>query len=216
MPNLRVFGTEISGNRQGKKNLSPEARAAVCSSVAAGQSPTAVARAFKISRGTVYNTIKRFQQHNSFESRPRTGRPRSLSTREERYLVQIARRFPRVSWQALVHLDGIRISLSTIKRIMRRKRLRKWRSKQRPKLTASHARERRAFCRYWLQGGRIEQLTSVCVSHELGPYRLTTFRGCFLMRALSNQYQTHSAGSSGLAMRPIAAILLISRFRGVG
>lgn len=169
MPNLRVFGTEISGNRRGKENLLPETRAAICSSVAAGQSPTAVARAFKINRGTVYNTIKRFQQHNSFESRPRTGRPRSLSTREERYLVKIARRFPRISWRALVHLDGSRVSLSTIKRIMRRRRLRKWRSKQRPKLTASHARERLAFCRYWLQGGRIEQLTSVCVPHEQGP-----------------------------------------------
>ena len=97
MPNIRVFGTEISGNRQRKNDLSPEVRAAVCGSLAAGQSPTAVAKSFKIGRATVYRTLHRFQEQNNFKSRPRTGRPRSSSTREERYIVRIVRRFPKIS-----------------------------------------------------------------------------------------------------------------------
>lgn len=164
MSNLRVFGTEITGNRRKSEPLSPEARAAICSSVTAGQSPTAVARLFGISRTTVYNTFNRFRERSDFRSRPRTGRPRSLSTREERYLVRITRRFPTVSWKALVLLDDARVSLSTIKRILRRRHIRKWISKHRPKLTATCARKRLAFCRYWLEGGHLEELTSVCMS----------------------------------------------------
>lgn len=166
MTNPRVFGTEISGNRRKTNELSPECRAAVLGSISAGQSPTAVAQSFKISRMTVYRTIKRFQQRNDFKSRPRTGRPRSLGTREERYIARIIRRFPKISWRALVHTDGIRVSRSTIQRILRRKGLRKWLSKCRPKLTPIQAKARLEFCRYWLEAGRRERLTSVGVSYE--------------------------------------------------
>ena len=166
MSNLRTFGTEISGNRRKNESLSPETRAAICASVAAGTPKTVVARLFKINRRTVNRTQQRYAERRDFRSRPRSGRPRSLNTREERYLVRLARRFPRVSWKALVQLDGARVSLSTVKSIMRRKNLRKWRSKRRPKLTAAHAQKRRAFCRHWLSSGRLEELTSVRVLDE--------------------------------------------------
>ena len=206
MPNPRVFGTEISGNRRKTEELSPEHRAALIGGLSAGQSPTAIAKAFKISRTTVYRTIKRFQERNDLRSKPRTGRPRSLSTREERYIARIARRFPRISWRALVHMDSVNVSRSTIRRILRRKGIRKWLSKRRPKLTPIQARSWLAFCRYWLDGGRRETLTSVGIPHEQGLSETNIFRSYFLMSPLFNQYQIRSHGSSGMATRPIGAI----------
>lgn len=97
MSNLRTFGTEISGNRQKNESLSPKTRAAIYASVAAGTPKTVVARLFKINRRTVNRTQQRYAERRDFRSRPRSGRPRSLNTREERYLVRLARRFPRIS-----------------------------------------------------------------------------------------------------------------------
>lgn len=159
MSNLRVFGTEISGNRQKTQELSPETRAAICASVAAGQSPSAVAKAFHVHRATIYRTVKRSAELSNFKSKPRTVRPKVLTAREERYLVRLARRFPKLSWKALVHLHGTQVSRSTLQRILKRYNLRKWVAKQRPKLTADHARQRRAFCRNWR--GREEELVAV-------------------------------------------------------
>jgi transposase len=162
MPNLRVFGTEISGNRQRNESLSPETRAAICACVAAGQKKADIARAFRIDRKTIDRTLKRFSERNDFESRPRTGRPKALDARGERYLVRLARQFAKVPWRALLHLDGGRVSIRTARRILQRHHLRKWRAKRRPKLTAMHAARRRAFCRFW--EGREAELTSVCDS----------------------------------------------------
>ncbi len=96
MSKLRVFGTYISGNRRLKQPLTPCARAAICSGVAAGQSLSVVADAFKVTRQTVYNTVKHYAERNTFKNLPRSRRPRILSPRKERYILQLARRFPKV------------------------------------------------------------------------------------------------------------------------
>lgn len=110
---------------------------------------------FKINRSTVYRTIKRFSERNNFESRPKKGRPGALDAHEERQLIHLARRFPKVSRRALAHLDGMRVSTSTVKRIMRRHHLTKWRARKRPLLTPEAARKRRELCRFW-RGREVE------------------------------------------------------------
>lgn len=160
MPNLRVFGTEISGNRRKDEHLSPETRASICACVAAGQKKAEIARAFRVDRATIYRTLQRFLERNDFKSRPRTGRPKALDARGERQLIRLARKHPKVNWRWLLHLYGGQLSTRTARRILQRHHLRKWRAKQRPKLTPAHAAKRRAFCAYW--SGREAELTSVC------------------------------------------------------
>src|ERR1700733_4109482 len=157
--NLRQFGTEISGNRRRTQEFKPEQRAAICAAVAAGQSPTVVAKAFNCCRATIYNTLNRRANHENFESRPRVGRPKVLTPREERQILRLVRRFPKMSYRALVDLQGATVSKRTLQRILRIQRIRKWISKRRPKLTAEQARERLQFCRFWR--GREEELASV-------------------------------------------------------
>ena len=156
---LRKFGTEISANRQGRVPFKSLARAAICAAVAAGQSKAAVARAFGTTRQTVFNTIRRATTLQSLENKKRPGRPRLLNIREERYLLRLVRRFPKSSWKELVARNGHRVSARTLRRILQRYKMRKWKSKERPALTDESAAERMAFCRFWK--GREEELASV-------------------------------------------------------
>ena len=137
--------TEITGTRKRNENLSPEVRAAIWASVEAGEKKTDIARRFNVDRSTVDRTMKRFSERHDFKSRPRSGGPRSLSDRGERYLVQLARRFPNVTWKTLLQLEGNSVSESTARKILRRHHIRKCRSKRRPKLTPPYAAKRLEF-----------------------------------------------------------------------
>ncbi|KAJ5875758.1 uncharacterized protein N7473_013105 [Penicillium subrubescens] len=60
---VRCFGTEISGNRRLKAELSTEQRSAIIIALEGGGSPTVLATQFGCARSTIYDTLKRFQQH---------------------------------------------------------------------------------------------------------------------------------------------------------
>jgi transposase len=164
MDSQRVFGTEISGNRQRFGHLKPEVRAAITASIEAGQSATHVAKVFAVSRRTVNRTVQRFRQRHTFTTAPRSGRPRKLSPREERYLVRLVRRFPKSSYKKLVNLHGATVSARTLRRVLKRHNLKKWLSKRRPKLREDDARERLKFARFWR--GREEELATVGEASE--------------------------------------------------
>ena len=91
------LGTDITESRQRNKNLSPEVRAAIWASVKACEKKTDIARRFNIDCSTVDHTMKRFSERHDFKSRPRSGSPRSLSDRGERYLFQLSMRFLNVT-----------------------------------------------------------------------------------------------------------------------
>ncbi len=159
MEGIRQFGTEISGNRQKNEELSCEARAAILSAVAAGQPKKAVAAAFGCTRSTVYNTINRWTTTYGNKSRPRKGRPKQLTLREERYIYRMVRYQPQRAYATLAYNLGC--SRSTAQRILNGRRLRKWLSLGRPALKVEDARKRLEFARYWLRPARLQQFLEV-------------------------------------------------------
>ena len=139
--------------RESQKRSEPffsEAHAAIYASVAAGEDKTVIVRRFNINRSTVYDTIDRYSKRNDFKSRPRVGHPRLLNTREEYYLVRLARRLSNASWRTLLQLSGSRASEMTARSILRRHHIYKRRSRRRSKLTSLHAKKRCAFCQFWM------------------------------------------------------------------
>ena len=154
------LGTEITGSRQGNKDLSSEVRAAIWASVKAREKKTGIARRFNIDRSTVNRTMKRFAERHDFKSRPRLGGPRSLSDRGKRYLVQLARRFPNVTWKTLLQMEENSVSESTARKILRRHHIRKCRPRRCPRLRLPHVAKRLEFCYFWK--GRKSELASVC------------------------------------------------------
>ena len=75
MASNRNFGQEISGNCRRGGELSLEMRAVILSKLQDGQKPGKIAAALNISRNTVYYTKKRWAQHHTTASIPRSGRP---------------------------------------------------------------------------------------------------------------------------------------------
>jgi DNA invertase Pin-like site-specific DNA recombinase len=81
---MRSFGTEISGNRRPKSELSPEARSAILYGPELRQSPSQLARNFEVNRSTIYDTKNRFLRHHTTVPRPRKGGPQKLSEATKR------------------------------------------------------------------------------------------------------------------------------------
>ncbi|KKF96135.1 Transposase [Ceratocystis platani] len=76
---LEKFASELMGERRRLEELSSECRAAICAAIASGQTKSAVARAFGVTRATVYGTLERRAEFNTFSSRARTGRPKKVT-----------------------------------------------------------------------------------------------------------------------------------------
>ncbi|KAI2680917.1 transcriptional regulator family: Helix-turn-helix [Penicillium roqueforti] len=67
----------------------------------AGATQSKLALDFRCSRRTIYNTLKRFKEHNTVKSLPRTGCPRIFSDRTRHLLFILARRHPFWSYKTL-------------------------------------------------------------------------------------------------------------------
>jgi len=85
---MRSFGLEISANiqtpRGNRKELTTEERAAIVSARKAGVPRNELAKTFRCDVSTITRTIKRFQQHDALESKPRNGRPKKLNRQKKR------------------------------------------------------------------------------------------------------------------------------------
>lgn len=127
---MRSFGTELSANRRPSGQTSPELRAAIIASLAAGESPTNVAARFKVARSTVYSVKDRWINDQALTPRPRTGRPTVHTPQDHRAIKFHVRRDPTKTRKALVADLGLDCSPTTIKRSLQANNLRKWVAKK--------------------------------------------------------------------------------------
>jgi transposase len=128
---MRSFGTEISANRRPISDLSPELYSAIISGLESQQSPSVLPKRFHVDRSTIYRTKNRFYSTKSLETGKRAGLPKKLSFSEQRYIYLLARRKPKMSWNGLIANTDPEVSKSTIRRVLKRFDLRKWKSKKR-------------------------------------------------------------------------------------
>ncbi|KAL2023907.1 hypothetical protein VTK56DRAFT_684 [Thermocarpiscus australiensis] len=110
--NLDDFARELTANRSRNQELSPGIRAAICTLVAAGKSERFVAGLFRVSPSTVHYAIEHWKKHHTFDSKPRSGRPQSLTRKEKRYIVMLVKRNRTLAKKALINTIGKRIPLS--------------------------------------------------------------------------------------------------------
>jgi transposase len=142
----------LAGERPRNNELTEAQRSMVLADVERGMAKSDIARKHRISRSTVYNTIRRWLSNATTASLQRSGRPEILTGEQQRRVLRVARRHPRIEYAKLVSLAlGIQVSHDTIYRILKRHNITKWRAKKRPKLAVEHARKRLAFANdpYW-------------------------------------------------------------------
>lgn len=120
----------------------------------AGHSNHQISETLRIPRASVVRIVHRYEEFGTVETRPRSGRPRASNEREDRYLVQFARRHRTASAPALrVHFQGTFrrvISTSTIQRRLHSANLRARRPLRVPTLLPRH----RAARLQWAQERR--------------------------------------------------------------
>ena len=158
--NLDDFASQLTANRGRNQELSPGIRAAICTLVAAGKSERFVAGLFRVSPSTVHYAIEHWKKHHTFESKPRKGRPQSLTRKEKRYIILLVKRNRTLAKKALVNATGKVVSYSTIKRCLRANNMRKWRAMKRIPLCKEVAKDRYDFVCDWLEN--IDEFLQVC------------------------------------------------------
>jgi transposase len=104
-----------------------------------------------VHRLTIYDTKKRFLQHNTTKLRPRKGRPQKLNEITKRWVYYMVCRRLDISWKALTVKTPGQLSISTIRRALKKYHIRKWRSKKRIPLSKEVAKKRYDFARRWLR-----------------------------------------------------------------
>lgn len=120
--NMTSSETVTSENTQRRpaQELLPQQRSALYHAYTQNNNVSKLAREFNVSRTTVYQTIKRAQELQNFDSRPRSGRKRKLNDTSTRHIYRSTRRSPRLSWRALIAHLPEEVSVSTAKRALKR------------------------------------------------------------------------------------------------
>jgi transposase len=119
----RSFGDILSPNVSRNCELSPELRAIIFGALKAGATPTEISRDFGVARRTVYNIKNMAQVNDKFTSKPRTGRPKSLTFRDCIDIKITVRRNPGITRKELREKLDLHVSDATIRRELLRQRL---------------------------------------------------------------------------------------------
>lgn len=104
---------------------------------------TEIASKYHCSCRAIYNTIQRWNDHETVNSLPRSGAPEKLTRYQKRLVLRIVRKHPRIEYAALkCEAAGVNISHRTLQRFLSKFHITKWLAKKRPKLTPAVARKR--------------------------------------------------------------------------
>jgi hypothetical protein len=163
---LRKFRRVISGNRRPFKDYTPELRGFIISAKAAGASQAAIASAVSLPRQRISNQIKRFQDHHTARSLPRSSKPKAFGPRGKRRIVRFVRKRPRSTYQHLRSYTGTNVHNATFQRVLRRYYLRKWKVVRGIELDENRARVRLDFAQKYRDPAALYSLIRTLFSDE--------------------------------------------------
>ena len=125
-----------------------------------GNTQRNVAVRLGVSQSVVGRLWQRFQAMNSVRNRPRSGRPRSTTNREDHYITNMALRQRTTTARRLRDnlrtATGTRVSDQTIRNRLRANNLRCRRQAVRPPLLPRHRTARRHWCTLHLRWQRVQ------------------------------------------------------------
>jgi transposase len=136
----------ISGNVQRRRELKPHERGKVIGASIAGATPGRISTLLNIPDQTVRDTISQDILRDDHKSKPRTGRPKCYTERDERMLLRHVRQFPKQTYAQVMNETQLGFSRSTVRRILQDHGIANWRAKKRPHLTQAHADARLGWC----------------------------------------------------------------------
>lgn len=129
-----------------RRELNIETRARICFLREMNVSNREIARQLNISECCVRRTIKRKEETGGLESRKRSGRPRSMTERDEQYIRVISLRNRRLTAPQITAEFNLQrrqpVSVSTVKRRLIKAGLKGRIAVRKPRLSTIHKRKR--------------------------------------------------------------------------
>ena len=148
---IEDFCQSLVADRKPRQEFNQQTRAVIVALSATGQSVRRIARLFSIGPGAVHNIIKTYEKTRNLQSMPRSGRPSIFTPKEKKYAYLLARRNPRATYHELISQLPRHCHNSTIRRILQRFYLKKWRAQKRIPLSKVNRRVRYAAAKDFLQ-----------------------------------------------------------------
>lgn len=143
-----------------RRQLTIEDRGRAIAWLQDGNTQRNVALRLGVSQSVVGRLWQRYQATNSVRNRPRSGRPRSTTNREDRYITNMALRQRTTTARRLRDnlrtATGTRVSDQTIRNRLRANNLRCRRQAVRPPLLPRHRTARRHWCTLHLRWQRVQ------------------------------------------------------------
>lgn len=126
-----------------------ETRKAAIDMLTTGISQRKVAMSMKCTHGAIQKLWKKYTSSNSLDNAPKFGRPAKTTARERRSLTTLCRKHPFKSARELKceWFSAKQVSVSTIKRILRKYNLFGRRAARKPFLSKVHRKNRLLWCR---------------------------------------------------------------------
>ena len=153
----------------------------------AGATNSQINRFFGVNESTIRKTIKNAQNNNTLCSRPRSGRPKCYSERDERILLRHVRHNPFDTYASVAKATGLEISINSIKAILSKHGISNWRAKKRPTITDEHAATRLLWARirsHWT----VEQWRNYMWSDECSAERGKGKSGVWVFRTPTQKW----------------------------
>jgi len=131
-----------------RRRLSDGERWRIIGMIESGMSRKAVARTFGYHHSVISRLVQKHQETDAVKDRPRSGRPRVTTVRQDRALLRLVRRYPFASSNFLKDnwLPNRRLCHRTVRNRLKSAGLRSRRVIKRPRLLERHQRERLAWC----------------------------------------------------------------------
>jgi transposase len=145
MNNITIYGPI-----QMRKEFSPRKRYGIVSMHSSGVPRRRVAQFYGVSPQTVSDLVKRARGQDQCTSRPRSGRPRKIDSRDERRIFRMLNDSPFTPIRDIADIPSRRVSNQTIQRVLFDAGLFHVRALRRPRLTETHARERLEFAQKYI------------------------------------------------------------------
>lgn len=149
-----------------------------------------LSKELNISQTTIRKIWMKFIEYGSIENRPKLGRNRILSDREERILCRVSKKNPFESAASALKLSNISkpLSISSARRYLRRNNLFGRIAVKKPMLNKGHIQKRLAFCKAYLHWTQ-EMWDNVIFSDESQFVRYS-LRRRYVRRMVGNRFQS--------------------------
>lgn len=125
-----------------EKELSPTVRAFILGRYTGGEKPKSISNDLQIPLQTIYTTIRRSSSRSHCISKPRTGRPKSLSETAKRAIIRLIKKNPFITYQEVSETLQLSICRRTLFSVINESGYGNWKAQKRPLLTPKVAQRR--------------------------------------------------------------------------